>query len=1520
MPAQVQELSERITRPFYDAWNDAGKVFKRLSSEKQKETQVATYTYLHGARYIEPPALLAAVAETVPDFLVKLRGVVQSWFLSDEPDDVSQTLSAQHLSLSPPFPEQNQDPESESEPEQGTLPPANAPNVTYITEPVIEPVIERVVQEQTSGVSETTLSARLQDLTNFFNQRIQNAFLGAARSAVVQNVSDITVDGVTGLVDADIPDSLTASNYLPLSGGTLTGTLTNTAGATSTFSGPLDVSVLNVSTTTATSTFASGINLSAGCFSILGTCVGGASSQWTTSGSDIYYTTGSVGIGTTTPYAKLSVVGETVASHFTATTTATSTFPRALFTQATTTSFAVTGITSSLLKTDGNGSLLAAVAGTDYANFAFPWTATTFGSINANSTSTLIGFTNGIYALASSTIGAGGQATGLTISGGATTTGSLIVQGAATSTFAAGIQSTYLNITGTSATSTFANGLITSGGGMGIGTSTPAGTVGINGNLFVSNANASSTFTNNVEILGALKIGTGSIYLNGSATSTFSSGLQTTALNVTNASATSTFAGGINITGGCVQVNGSCLVSWTVTGQADYTSPGTYSWTAPAGVTSVNVLAVGAGGYGGGGGGGGGGLGWKNNISVTPGGSYTVVVGATSTSQAGGISYFVSTVTVSGGGGGKGTGGSSGGVGGTYTGDGGGNGGAGSASNGWGGGGGGAGGYSGDGGAGGSSSGNDYAGNAGGGGGGGGGGGHSGSDSSDSFRKGGGGGGVGINGEGSSGAGGVSHGQGGSAGSAGQNGNSSDANYGGAGGIYGGGGGGTNDTTGNFSRSPSGGAVRIIWGPGRAFPSTNTGDMADVAENYPVIDASIEPGDIVTAEGNQPIVIKRAVKSDKFPPMGIISTNPAIVIGPEGGDQRKLALVGRVPTKVNLENGSIAIGDRITISSTPGIGMKAGFLDSTVGIALEPFAEGDAGGVGMIEVFVDLQSGVDTESIGKALITPIATTTPYTFDFVGSLIDAIAARMGTTTVTGLTVTGSATSTFDVGWNITTGCFAVDGTCVGGGAGDVGSGTQGQLAFYESAGTDLTATSTLFLTLGGNVGIGTVSPNGKVHILTGTSVVTPNTNADELVIEKDSGDGGITIANQNNAKGIIYFGDPQNPSSGQIIYDHANDSLQFGANGAERMRINSSGNVGIGTTAPWDPLSVIGDISLTGGDLRLGTGSATTTLTVSSTAFAITANATTTLGTTGLAIGTDDFVVQQTSGNVGIGTTSPWRKLSVTGTVGFDGLTAGAGAGALCLSANLEVTYSDGAGCTGSSERFKHSIETLDGASGIEEAMKLNPVSFVYNDDIGVKGPQVGFIAEEVALVDERLVTYDAGGIPVNVKYQNMVAVVVKAVQEMWARVLALIDTVSGHEDRITELEKEVAALKARQGVTPAPASSGASPSPVPEETPIPQQELATGQAPPPLAEETPPATEPTTEPSPDSTSSPQAEPAPPETPAEEVVEEVTTFSGTPPEVTIAPAEPVEEEVTEEETPEEPETPAEPALNEASAEE
>ena len=140
-------------------------------------------------------------------------------------------------------------------------------------------------------------------------------------------------------------------------------------------------------------------------------------------------------------------------------------------------------------------------------------------------------------------------------------------------------------------------------------------------------------------------------------------------------------------------------------GQEEWTTAGTYSWTAPAGVTSISVVCVGggAGGCGSLVGGGGGGLGYKNNITVSPGSSYTVVVGAGGTGTddpyptnwpEGGDSYFISATTVKGGGGGTTSGSYTSRDGGDYFGDGGGNGGFATTF----GAGGGAGGYSGDGG------------------------------------------------------------------------------------------------------------------------------------------------------------------------------------------------------------------------------------------------------------------------------------------------------------------------------------------------------------------------------------------------------------------------------------------------------------------------------------------------------------------------------------------------------------------------------------------------------------------------------------------------------------------------------------------------------------------------------------------------------------------------------------------------------------------------------------------------------
>ena len=270
-------------------------------------------------------------------------------------------------------------------------------------------------------------------------------------------------------------------------------------------------------------------------------------------------------------------------------------------------------------------------------------------------------------------------------------------------------------------------------------------------------------------------------------------------------------------------------------GSQAYTSGGTYTWVAPAGVTSVSAVAVGAGGlrqYGAG---------------------------------AGGTSYFISTGVVYGGGGVNGqTCPCRPGAGGGYGGDGGGSGGHGYVA------GGGAGGYSGAGGNGGISSygGGNCTGTAGSGGGGGGGSAHA---FGSGTPYGGGGGGVGIFGQGASGASGClykcqnSGGRGGSGGGQGYSrtstgypqcgGNSScGAGRGGTyqctagGGGFGGGSGATYNNAGgggglgwknNISVTPGtgytvqvaavncgggGGAVRIVWpGCSRRFPSTCVG-------------------------------------------------------------------------------------------------------------------------------------------------------------------------------------------------------------------------------------------------------------------------------------------------------------------------------------------------------------------------------------------------------------------------------------------------------------------------------------------------------------------------------------------------------------------------------------------------------------------------------------------------------------------------------------------------------------------------
>lgn len=242
-------------------------------------------------------------------------------------------------------------------------------------------------------------------------------------------------------------------------------------------------------------------------------------------------------------------------------------------------------------------------------------------------------------------------------------------------------------------------------------------------------------------------------------------------------------------------------------GQQVFTSSGVF--TVPLGARNISVVCVG-GGAGGSQiagsdlGGGGGALSYANNIAVRPGDQFSIIVGAAGAPQSsGGKSIFSSEaeLVAFGGNGPEGDDGR-GGIGAGTLRNGGGEGGRGQlplasiAA------GGGAGGYSGDGGDGSSE---EVSSTPAGGGG-------AGGFRNVSTTKGGGGGGVGLLGEGTSGIY--------------PSGGGSDGTNGGLGGGLFGGGAGVNNNLGSVTKGTGGpGAVRVIFGYNREFPSTNTGDL-----------------------------------------------------------------------------------------------------------------------------------------------------------------------------------------------------------------------------------------------------------------------------------------------------------------------------------------------------------------------------------------------------------------------------------------------------------------------------------------------------------------------------------------------------------------------------------------------------------------------------------------------------------------------------------------------------------------------
>jgi hypothetical protein len=105
----------------------------------------------------------------------------------------------------------------------------------------------------------------------------------------------------------------------------------------------------------------------------------------------------------------------------------------------------------------------------------------------------------------------------------------------------------------------------------------------------------------------------------------------------------------------------------------------------------------------------------------------------------------------------------------------------------------------------------------------------------------------------------------------------------------------------------------------------------------------------------------------------------------------------------------------------------------------------------------------------------------------------------------------------------------------------------------------------------------IDSSGNVGILNSVaSTITTANSRNGLVVGSGSGNNGVTIYSGNTSNSSIMFADATSGSGtyiGQINYDHNADAMLFSTTAAERMRIDSSGRVGIGTTSPLSLLDV-----------------------------------------------------------------------------------------------------------------------------------------------------------------------------------------------------------------------------------------------------------------------------------------------------------------------------------------------------------
>jgi hypothetical protein len=350
------------------------------------------------------------------------------------------------------------------------------------------------------------------------------------------------------------------------------------------------------------------------------------------------------------------------------------------------------------------------------------------------------------------------------------------------------------------------------------------------------------------------------------------------------------------------------------------------------------------------------------------------------------------------------------------------------------------------------------------------------------------------------------------------------------------------------------------------------------------------------------------------------------------------------------------------------------------------------------------------------------------------------------TVAGTTFFNKRTALFDTGDTGTVGVNIM--------------GRTGQTADFFQIGSTTQVGDVFTVKASGNVGIGATAPTAKFQVNTSAIVIAPtmtalinstaSTSFDTLVLANN----GFTADTSLRGAGISFksttFGNTSGYSSGRLVsyFDTSSGANPGYSSGIIALQYPTADNTF--TTG----------LALRNGLVGIGTTSPYAKLSVVGQIVAAYFTATSTTATSTFAGGTIF------NGKVGIATSSPSGVLSVQGSVFLNGLTSSTAGNAVCQLTGGEIVNAGNTTCLTSSKRFKTDIKDID--VGLKEVLAMKPRSYTRTQPTPSMptGKEVGLIAEEVNEIVPRLVEYEADGVtPRGVNYQEYTAVLTKAIQE-----------------------------------------------------------------------------------------------------------------------------------------------------------